>query len=402
MRIVYLIITIIILQSCESTKKEKLTKGTYRAKLKINKTEILPFTYKVVNEKKIEIYNADEIIKVTDITYKNDSVYIKMPVFTSYLAAKINNGLLQGSFIKKELNRTIAFTSTKTENRFKINKKPTANITGNWKTTFSPKSEKDKYYAQGIFKQNGNIVTGTFRTKTGDYRYLEGVLNGNQLKLSTFDGAHAFLFTAIVNENEIQGTFYSGNHWSESFIAVRNGNFKLPNANTLTSINKDVGKFHFSFPDETGKTISLTDKRFQNNVVIVQLFGTWCPNCLDESRYYSEYNTKNKGKNVAFVALAFEYVKTKEKAFQYIKKFKKDLAIEYPILLAQYGTTNKKKAQEKIPILDKVRSYPTTIILDAKGNIRKIHTGFNGPATGQIYLDYKKEFESFIDELLAE
>jgi thiol-disulfide isomerase/thioredoxin len=137
-------------------------------------------------------------------------------------------------------------------------------------------------------------------------------------------------------------------------------------------------------------------------VVIVQIFGTWCPNCLDESRYYSDYYKKNKNKGVEFVALAFEYVKTKEKAFEHIHKFKKDIGIDYPILLAQIGTTNKKKAQEKLPMLNHVLSYPTSIFIDKKGDVRKIHTGFNGPATGQKYIDFTIEFESFVDELLEE
>lgn len=72
--------------------------------------------------------------------------------------------------------------------------------------------------AKGVFKQYDNIVTGTFRTTTGDYRYLEGVLNGNQLKLSTFDGAHAFLFTAEVSDSVMHGMFYSGNHWKVELL----------------------------------------------------------------------------------------------------------------------------------------------------------------------------------------
>ena len=64
---------------------------------------------------------------------------------------------------------------------------------------------EDAYPAKGIFFQkDGDVVTGTFRTKTGDYRYLEGVMDGNRLKLSTFDGAHAFLFTATVSDSTLE------------------------------------------------------------------------------------------------------------------------------------------------------------------------------------------------------
>lgn len=389
-----------IILSCSKEKEQKLINGTYRASLKVNDINSINFNFKVINENEIEVYNANETIVVKDISYKNDSIYIKMPVFTSYFVAKIENGLLKGDFVKKDLNRIVAFTTKKTSSRFDQEAKVLANISGNWETTFSPNKKENTYIAKGIFKQNENKITGTFRTTTGDYRYLEGVLDGDQLKLSTFDGAHAFLFTATVTDSTMIGTFFSGNHWKEPFVAKRNNKFTLPNANTLTKINKGAEKFTFSFPNENGDLISLTDAKFKNKVVIVQIFGTWCPNCLDESRYYSDFYKKNK--DVEFVALAFEYVKTKEQAFKSIKKFKKDLGIEYSVLLAQYGTTNKKKAQEKLPMLNHVLSYPTSIILDKKGEVRKIHTGFNGPATGKPYIDFTNEFQSFIKELMAE
>jgi thiol-disulfide isomerase/thioredoxin len=148
--------------------------------------------------------------------------------------------------------------------------------------------------------------------------------------------------------------------------------------------------------------VSLDDEQFKNKVVVVQIMGTWCPNCLDESKYYSEYYKNNKNKDIEFIALAFEYAKTKEKAFNSIGRLKDRVGIEYPILLAQHGSSDKAKAQEKLPMLNHVLSYPTSIFIDKEGKVRKIHTGFNGPATGEKYIEFKKEFEGFIDELLAE
>ena len=94
--------------------------------------------------------------------------------------------------------------------------------------------------------------------------------------------------------------------------------------------------------------------------------------------------------------------KTPNQAFDRIQRLKDRIGIEYPIALAQFGSSNKTKAQQKLPMLNHVLSYPTSIFVDKKGDVRKIHTGFNGPATGQKYLDFKKEFESFIDLLLKE
>ena len=130
--------------------------------------------------------------------------------------------------------------------------------------------------------------------------------------------------------------------------------------------------------------------------------GTWCPNCLDESNYYAQYYNNNKDKAIEFVALAFEYAKTEEVAFKNIKRLKDRVGINYPILLAQTGTTSKSKANEKLPMLNNVLSYPTSIFIDKNGKVRKIHTGFNGPATGEKFTEFKEEFTTFMDKLLAE
>jgi len=376
--------------------------GQYRAELLVSNNEILPFTFKVLNEHKLEIYNAEEIIEVDEVEYKNDSVYIKMPVYEGYIAGKLKNQTISGTFVKEGLDRVVPFYAERNDSRFDVTTKPIANITGNWETVFSPTVEDDKYIAKGIFKQKGNYVTGTFRTETGDYRYLDGVINGDQLRLSTFDGAHAFLFTGTVTDTTINGMFYSGNHWLEPFTAKRNANYELPSANELTFLNEGYDSLEFTFPDANGKEVSLSDARFKDKVVLVQIMGTWCPNCLDESKYYTDFYKVNKGKGLEIVALAFEYVKTKEKAFANIKRLQDRIGIEYPILLAQTGTSDKKKAQEKLPMLNHVLSYPTTVFVDKKGKVRKIHTGFNGPATGEKFTEFKTEFEGFVGELLSE
>ena len=178
------------------------------------------------------------------------------------IIAKIEEDNLIGRFVKPSLNRIMDFQAEKNSSRFNSSIGPESNISGNWETAFSPDSEDDKYIAKGIFNQKGNMVTGTFRTTTGDYRYLEGELNGNELKLSTFDGAHAFLFTAEVTDSTMAGTFYSGNHWKEPFMAKRNDAFELPDANQLTFLKEGYDSVSFSFPDEKGNKVSFTDKRF--------------------------------------------------------------------------------------------------------------------------------------------
>jgi peroxiredoxin len=397
------LILLALLNCKEQQPKSVLKEGNYRATLEVKDGELLPFIFKVLDSSHIEIYNAKEVIEVNEITYKGDSVFIQPPVFEGVIAAKINsNGDLKGRFINEDKERVLAFKAEfGNKERFK-SKGSITDVSGVWEVVFSPGIANEEYIAKGIFSQNGNIVNGTFRTLTGDYRFLEGVIDADIMKLSAFDGAHSFLFTAEINDSVMNGWFYSDNHWKEPFRGVRNSSYELPNADDLTFLKKGYDRIEFEFPDTEGQMLSLDDERFQNKVVVVQIMGTWCPNCMDESKYLSEYYRNREGKDLEIVALAFEYAKTQEKAFNRIKRLKKQLNIEYPVLLAQYGTSSKSKANEKLPMLNHILSYPTSIFIDKQGRVRKIHTGFNGPATGDKFLVFKADFEDFIADLLAE
>lgn len=403
MRNSLIVLVLLFVVSCQRKQEVKVLKnGSYRAVLTLQDNEILPFIFKVTSPTTIEIYNDNEVIEVDEISYRNDSVFIQTPVFESYIAAVFEGQNLKGDFINKTRNRLSPFYATyNKDQRFSVVRTPEVNIAGLWETVFS-EGTKGEYQAKGNFKQQGEKVTGTFRTTTGDYRYLEGVIDGDSLKLSAFDGAHAFLFTAKVTDSTIEGYFYSGNHWKEPFRAARNPFYELPDPEELTFLKEGHDQLEFTFPDENGKLVSLSDERFKNKVVLVMLMGTWCPNCLDGSKYYTKFYADNKDKEFEIVALAVEFVKTKEMAFSNIKRLRDRVGMEYPILLAQYGTGSKTKLHEKLPMLNEILSYPTSIFIDKKGKVRKIYTGFNGPATGYKYNEFTTDFEDFVEMLLAE
>ena len=388
--------------SCGKHRDSKLSEGFWLAELQTQDREILPFNFELKRDKgqlTINIINADEVIKVDEIEVLKDSIVIRLPVFEGYIAGNYTDTTITGEFIKESLNRIVPFKAIYGKrDRFKSSREPMLSISGIWETEFSPDTDHS-YLGKGIFTQVGNKVKGTFRTTTGDYRYLEGVMDGDIMKVSTFDGAHAFLFTAKATDSSLLGIFYSGNHFQEPFVARRNESFELPDENSLTFLKPGYDKFTFAFPDSDGRLVSLTDERFRNKAMIIQIMGTWCPNCLDESKFLVNYLKDNPDVEVGIVALAFEYAKTEEQAFQRIDRLRTALGIGYPILLAQYGTSSKIKAHEKLPMLNHLLSYPTTIYIDKKGEVKKIQTGFNGPATGEKYDVFKKEFDVFVRQL---
>ena len=403
------IIVVFILLACiptfskaQTKQKMKLKEGIWRAVLNLKDNVELPFNFEVDKSGKLLIINAEEKIATDEIEFLDfNKIRISLPVFSTYIEAILINETLQGYWINPEKKdyKIPFFAQAGRNERFAVAEStPLSNISGNWEVSFSPGTDAE-YKAIGIFKQKSHKVTGTFLTETGDYRYLEGQIEEGSLKLSCFDGAHAFLFTANVSNDKISdGVFYSGKHWSEPWTAVKNEKFILSDPDTLTYITKGYNKFDFRFPDENGDTISLSDEKFRNKAIIVQIMGSWCPNCMDESVYLSEVYKKYKSKGLEIIAIDYEIRNDIEVFKRNIARMKKDLGIDYKIVFG--GPSKKSEAAKTLPMLNHIMSYPTTVFIDNKGKIRKIQTGFNGPGTGKIYEDYKKSTEKLIEKIL--
>jgi thiol-disulfide isomerase/thioredoxin len=389
---------------------KKLPEGTYRAVLTLNfeKNIELPFNFDVKYKGKkpqIIIKNADERIIVNEITIKGDSVNFKMPVFDTEFRTKLIGNNLEGIWINhyKSFNNAIIFKAEfgNTQRFNFVPGKANPIFEGRWETTFSP-TTKDSSKAIGVFHHNEqtDYLNGTFLTETGDYRYLEGMKNDNKMYLSCFDGSHAFLFIAEISEEKLNGIFYSGATWQEPFIAKQNENFKLANAESITFLKDKNAVLDFAFPDLNKKIVTLNDKSYLNKPIIIQLMGSWCPNCMDESKYLSSIYDEYKKQGLEIIALAFERTTDYDKAKSLLLRLKKRFSINYTILITQ--KTGKSQASETLSALNKVSAFPTTLFLNRKHEVVKIHTGFSGPATGPDFETFKLSTQSFIIQLLKE
>jgi thiol-disulfide isomerase/thioredoxin len=404
-KILYIFIILIaipIFSVAQIRQNIKLKEGIWRAVLTLKDEIELPFNFEVDKSGKLLIMNAEERILTNEIEFiDSNKIKILLPVFSTYIEAELEGETLKGYWVNPEKKdyQIPFFAQAGPKDRFAATESaPLCDISGNWEVSFSPGTNSE-YKAIGIFKQKSNKVTGTFLTETGDYRYLEGQIEEGSLKLSCFDGAHAFLFTANVSkDNFSNGVFYSGKHWSEPWIAVKNEKFTLSDPDTLTYLKTGFDKIDFSFPDENGDTISLSDEKFRNKAIIVQIMGSWCPNCMDESVYLSEVYKKYKSKGLEIIAIDYEIRNDIEVFKSNVARLKKDLGIDYKIVFG--GPSKKSEAAKTLPMLNHIMSYPTTIFIDRKGKIRKIQTGFNGPGTGKIYEDYKKSTDKLIEKIL--
>lgn len=352
----------------------------------------------------MEVYNGGEILTYDEVGIIGDSLKITMGIFDSEIKAKFNErDELEGVFVKNAaLDYRIPFQAkrSKGDTRFVVTKQPNTDFSGKWKTVFE-KENGEQYDAVALFTQKGNKLTGTFMTELGDYRFLEGNVSGNSFQLSTFDGSHLFLFKGEVQKDgSILGAFRSGPRVKESFQSVRDEAFELSDTYSLNYLKDGYDKLTFTFPDIEGNMVSIDDEKFQGKVVLVQLFGTWCPNCMDETKFLAPWYQNNKDKGVEIIGLAFESKSEFEYASTRVKKSIDKLDAEYTFLIA--GVSNKEKASEALPALNKVIAFPTLIYIDKKGQVRNIHTGFNGPGTGEYYTRWVEEHEELVRELLNE
>jgi thiol-disulfide isomerase/thioredoxin len=148
--------------------------------------------------------------------------------------------------------------------------------------------------------------------------------------------------------------------------------------------------------------VSINDERFRNKVVIVQLMGSWCPNCMDETKFLSEYYQQNKHKGIEVISLAYEYSEDYERSRNSLRKFQQRFNVKYPMLITGAKTSDSLRTDKTLPQLTPIKMFPTTIFIGRDGKVKKIDTGFTGPGTGEHYIEFVKRFNATVNKLLTE
>lgn len=272
-----------------------------------------------------------------------------------------------------------------------------AAFAGRWAVDFSSTDDT----AVGVFEiDRDQTATGTFLTPTGDYGQLAGRVDGDLLRLSKFDGAHAFLFHARMRvDGTIEGDFWSGDWHHDTWTAVRDDNAALPDAFTQT-VATGVGVEDLAFRDLAGRPTRVAELLDAGDAParILYLFGSWCPNCADAGAEMKRLKEKY-GEQLTIVGLAFEQTEDFERSARQVRLYAERHGADWPVLIA--GLADKAKASAELPVLDRVRAYPTTVFLDAENAIVAVHTGFSGPATGDEHRRLQRRFEGIVEGLIG-
>lgn len=234
--------------------------------------------------------------------------------------------------------------------------------------------KENEVHAVGEFYTHASgEIRGSILTQTGDYRYLAGNRYGNRIFLSTFDGVHCYTFTMeLASDGSLTGTHFSGASYREDFSGTPNPDASLDNPYEITRAS--ATGLDLTLPEfASGAPVRIQTGK--GKVTLIQVMGSWCPNCLDESAFFKELAAYN---GLEIYALAFERSADRETAKPAIGRVASYLDLPYPILFAGKA---ERGAVEKVLPIENFISYPTYLLFDRHGKLVEIHAGFSGPAT---------------------
>ncbi|MFM7770613.1 MAG: peroxiredoxin family protein [Bacteroidota bacterium] len=352
-------------------------------------------------EKWVVVNNSERI--EFEVQWSADSSFqAELPLFSTYIKGKKSKGVFKGEWVdpSRKGNYSIPFHLIKTQE-----KETDTQIHVPIELRFKMKFEDDTIPAILLLHYTNAIhapLYGTVLTETGDYRFLQGEWKQNNVfYLSAFDGTHLFQVEGQLNNKEIiNGVFRSGTHYKVGFSAQIDPSYQLHASNTLTWMKNSTETLKLKVRDEKGTEQSFGLKQWKGKITLVQIMGTWCPNCTDESKFVLELYKKYNALGLNVIPVTFERNGYNAESLKRVQSQAKQLGVPYPIYFGLSSEGPQIAAKETFNQLNHMMSFPTLLLVDQNGLVQRIWTGFYGPATGKQYEEHTKELEFWVDYFL--
>jgi thiol-disulfide isomerase/thioredoxin len=185
------------------------------------------------------------------------------------------------------------------------------------------------------------------------------MVQGNKLKMSSFDGVHAYYFEGILTDNKrIQGDFYSGSTYHVTWEGTKDDAIELRSPYQISHAIEPNETLRISVKKQNGRKKTLSATYFRGQPTVVQIIGTWCPNCLDETNYFKSLLEKPEFSNIRWVSIAFENGETDAERIKRIQAYVRKSKLKHAFYLG--GGASSKAASTVFHQLNGVFSFPTT------------------------------------------
>jgi thiol-disulfide isomerase/thioredoxin len=330
------------------------------------------------------------------VTVRGDSVFLELADYAASIAAVRRGDSLVGVYrnVGNKGPRSIPFRAG--PGRWPRSQAP-AWLTGRWDAQFEGGFGTSPRVL--VFDKGPGGLQGTVIGNTGDYSHFAGEAVRDSVALYRFDGSFVYMLTARLVGDTLRGVFHAGLRAQTPFTAVRSTG--KPHLTPPTEVTKaDSAPFAFAFPDLEGRMVRSDDPRFRGKVLLVDVFGTWCPTCHEAAPVLTELYRTRKSRGLEMVGLAYEVSGDPAVDGALVRRYRDKFGIPFPLLLA--GTNDVDAAAATLPQLQGFTAFPTTLFIGRDGRVRKVHAGFYGPATGAQHTALVREFTRTLDALLAE
>jgi thiol-disulfide isomerase/thioredoxin len=403
-----ILVVALAMTACSKSPGRELQPGSYRAVVDVGEGRSVPFALDVAKEERgwvLYLVNGEERVRVDEVEAQPDRLVARMPGYENLLEARIAGDELEGTLTLvhasgRELAMPFEAKLGETWRFFADSPADNADMAGRWDVAFTDaKGRQSRGVAE--LEQRFAQVTGTVIGVADDQRYLAGEVRNEELSLSRFDGGALVSYVGRLDDaGRWVGESWSDRDGARRFVAVRNPDASIDAAAVATQLRNPDEPFQFTARDLDGAVVSSSDPRFSGKPLLVTLAGSWCPNSHDQAVLLVELERRYGARGLGVVSLMFEQHAEFERAVPAVQRFRTARGIDYPTLIA--GTSGKAEASRAVPQLDGVKAYPTTLFIDRSGRVRKVHTGFAGPATGLEHEQLRQAYVETIEALLAE
>lgn len=336
---------------------------------------------------------ADEKTPIPEIQRNGDTITLRFSEYGAEMRATWDGQDLRGNYlrIRSTGTRSFPFTAspeTEPARAVAVNSAPAGNY------------QVDETRVAKLWTKDGRIY-GTVIATDGDYGLLEGRIAGRGIQLNRFTGWQAIsIILGPAWDGTLRGKFYAAANDQPEELVLRPRNdarLEAP-ASQQTSMKDPGAEFMFSGLSVDGETIRNSDSRFKDKAVVVDIMGTWCHNCLDEAPLLESLQREYGKDGLEIVGLSFEISDDAALAGKNLKLFKDRFGLTYTLLFC--GSLDDDNVKKQIHSqLDHFFAYPTTIFMDRSHKVKFIHSGFNGPGTGDQFQAQIREFEGVVRRL---
>jgi thiol-disulfide isomerase/thioredoxin len=347
---------------------------------------------------------GDEKTQIPEISRNGDSMTLRFSEYSAEIRATWDGAQLAGNYlrIRTDGTKSLKFTALP-EKGTSDTTNPSSGVPlpdGNYHVFFqSVKVNDDSTVAK--FWNNDGALYGTFIAPDGDYGLLVGNPSAKGIQLSRFTGWQAIAITLEQDGGAWSGKFYAASEPKpKSFVLHPRTDLdvELP-ATKKTAMKNPKAAFAFSGLSLNGDTVRHTDDRFKGKALIVDIMGTWCHNCLDESPVLQRIQEKFAKDGLEIVGLSFEISDDPAQGKKNLQLFKDRFGLTYTLLFC--GSLDDANIKRQIHRqLDNFFAYPTTIFIDKNHTVQAIHSGFKGPGTGEEFQRQIREFEELAAKLV--